>query len=408
MTQNFSINLKEIRKVYPRKLQDQIVSVVMDLVGRPVENPKGGLALAPLTLSIRNGERLGIIGPNGAGKSTLLQILAGITEPTSGQLDITGKVTAVLTLGIGLNENLSGRQNIYLDGETQGKSRKEIEPYIANVIEFAELGNFIDLPLHTYSTGMKARLAFAMVVQINPEILIIDETLSVGDAAFSAKASKKIRELCSRGAIVIIVSHNMQSVQELCDRCLWLDQGKLIMDGLPEEVTRAYLENVKATSDADHAARFPDLVGVRNWIDGFTLGNLKMTSASQGVAHLMSGAPLTISCTFSKADEDSKGKFYLRCIRLDGILVHEHEVNPPTKSGAVDLVMTYPNFNLAAGLYRLQLEWQSDVGAPRAESTSLLEVIARDMPTGGRPVLLGIGNIVSLDASEGLDVNTGF
>lgn len=172
-------------------MTDQIAALGLAALGRPTENIKGGIALQDLTLSIEEGERVGIIGRNGAGKSSLLQMLAGVTEPTSGQIQITGEVTAVLTLGTGLREDLTGRENIYLELDTKGKTRKICEKDVSAIIEFAELGKFIDLPLRTYSTGMKARLAFAMMTQINPEILIIDEALSVGDAAFSAKAGEK-------------------------------------------------------------------------------------------------------------------------------------------------------------------------------------------------------------------------
>jgi lipopolysaccharide transport system ATP-binding protein len=327
-------------------------------------------------------------------------MLAGITEPTAGRLRISGKVTAVLTLGIGLREDLTGRENIYLDGETQGKAREEMDADVEAIVEFTELGKFIDLPLRTYSTGMKARLAFAMITQIDPEILIIDEALSVGDAAFSVKAGRRIAQLCAQGAIVLIVSHSMQSIRELCNRCLWLDQGKLVMDGPPEEVTRAYLESVREADEADHAARFRSLIGARSWLPGFVLSELRQTSDGQEVLRLVSGAPLSITCNWQQPEAESDGRFFLRCIRLDGALICEHVVTMADKLTKQKLQMTYPHFNLAPGLYRLQLEWQDAAGCSRAESATVLEVIAEDVPTGGRPVLLGIGKIESIKVSE--------
>ena len=401
MKEHFRIELKNLRKVYPRKMSGQLVSIAMAAIGRPSESLGGGVALDNLTLSIREGERVGIIGRNGSGKSTLLQMLAGITEPTSGQINISGKVTAVLTLGAGLREDLTGRENIYLDGETQGKAKDKMGADVDAIIEFAELGKFIDLPLRTYSTGMKARLAFAMITQINPEILIIDEALSVGDAAFSIKAGKRISQLCAQGAIVLIVSHSMQSIRELCNRCLWLNQGKLVMDDSPELVTRTYLESVREADEVDHISRFRSLVGVRSQIPGYFLSQLRCVSDDQDVKRIFSGAPLNIFFEWQLPDFEAVGIFLLRCYRLDGALICEHPVVVPTTiKEQKKLCMSFPKFNLAPGMYHFQLEWRDKIGKLRAESSTVFEVIAEDVPSGGRPVLLNVGYIESLKINE--------
>jgi lipopolysaccharide transport system ATP-binding protein len=402
VTPRLGIELENLRKVYPRKIGEQLASVAMAALGRPSESAVGGVALDGLTLSIREGERVGIIGRNGAGKSTLLQMLVGITEPTSGRLSISGKVTAVLTLGVGLREDLTGRENIYLDGEMQGKARESMDADVEAIVEFAELGKFIELPLRTYSSGMKARLAFAMIAQINPQILIIDEALSVGDAAFAVKAGKRIAQLCAQGAIVLIVSHSMQSIRELCNRCLWLDQGRLLMDGTPEVVTRAYLESVKDADEADHVIRFRSLVGVQSWMPGFGLSELRLASADQDIKRLVSGSPLSIYCEWQHPEAAAVGRFMLRCVRLDGALICEHPVCVPASGKERKLRVTYPKFNLASGLYRMHLEWQAGAGALLAESATVLEVIAEDVPTGGRPILLNVGNVDSLKISENI------
>lgn len=388
-----SIELDNLRKVYPRKIGEQLASVAMAALGRPSESAGSGIALEGLTLSIHKGDRLGIIGPNGAGKSTLLQMLAGITEPTSGRMIIAGKVTAILTIGSGLREDLTGRENIYLDGATIGKTRKAVDAEVEAIIEFAELGKFIDLPLRTYSTGMKARLAFAMLTQLNPEILIIDEALSVGDAAFSLKASKKISQLCDRGAIVLIVSHSMASVRELCNRCLWLNQGRLIMDGSPEEVTRAYLETVNEANEANHLARFNSLEGTKSLMTGFTISELRCVSMDGDVKLIVSGAPLSIYCNWRKPDAEPLGRFILRCIRLDGALICQNSIILSKTVKEQKLCMKYSKLNLAPGLYRMHLEWQDMEGGVRAESATVLEVISEDRPSGGRPVLLSVGAV---------------
>lgn len=400
MTSPLKIDVDDLRKVYPRKIAGQLASVAMAALGRPSESAEDGIALEGLTLSIREGERVGIIGPNGAGKSTLLQILAGVTEPTAGKLTISGKVTAVLTLGVGLREDLTGRENIYLDGETQGKARESMDADVEAIVEFADLGKFIDLPLRTYSTGMKARLAFAMITQINPEILIIDEALSVGDAAFQLKAGKRITQLCARGAIVLIVSHGMGSIKKLCNRCLWLNHGRLLMDGHPDEVTSAYLESVKEADEADQLARFRSLVGVKSWMQGFALTELRLVSTDQDIKRLVSGGSVSIHCEWQSPANDVIGKFLLRCVRLDGVLICEHPVIVPATAKEKKLCMTYPKFNLAPGLYRMQLEWQDTEGNLLAESATVMEVIAEDIPAGGRPVLLSVGTVESLKLCE--------
>jgi lipopolysaccharide transport system ATP-binding protein len=203
------------------------------------------VALDNLNLTFSSGDTIGIIGRNGAGKSTLLSIIAGLSEQTEGEVNITGKVTAVMTLGVGLREDLTGRDNIYLDGELQGKTRDEINLLLDEIIAFAELDTFIDKPVKTYSTGMKTRLAFSMLVGIEPEILIIDEALSAGDIFFAEKAGKKIKEICDKGKIVLLVSHSMGTINTMCNRCLWMEQGKVIMDGKPTEITKQYLKKVQ-------------------------------------------------------------------------------------------------------------------------------------------------------------------
>lgn len=392
----FGIVLKNLRKVYPRQLSDQVAAVAASALGRKNAVTRGGIALDNLSISIEQGERVGIIGRNGAGKSTLLQMLAGVTEPTSGTMKINGRVTAVLTLGIGLREDLTGRENIYLDGEIQGKTRAEMEVDIEGVIGFAELGKFIDLPLRTYSTGMKARLAFAMITQIAPEILIIDETLSVGDAAFAAKAARRIAELCAKGAIVLIVSHSMQSIKALCNRCIWLQDGKLIMDGSPDTVTTAYLESVREADEASLLARFRSLTGEKSLQPGFHLAPIELTSRGEKVSRLTSGASLTVATTFQAEPGATLGSWILRCIRIDGVLVLEQSINPGRALPGHRVQISYKEFVLAPGIFRFNLQWVDEQGAIRAEANAMLEVSSNETVVGGRPVLLLYGRISSL------------
>src|SRR5262249_32031261 len=206
--------------------------------------------LNDLSFVISQGERIGIVGRNGAGKSTLLGILAGIHLPTTGSVNVVCNVHAALTVGLGMREELTGRENLYIDAEVRGHSRKSAEPIIEQMIRFADIGAFIDRPMRTYSTGMKSRLAFASLVFVDPEILIIDETLAVGDRWFADKAIHAIRDLCSRGKIVILVSHSLPTVVDMCSRCLWLDQGRLIADGAPAVVAQSYRESIMASEES--------------------------------------------------------------------------------------------------------------------------------------------------------------
>jgi lipopolysaccharide transport system ATP-binding protein len=401
--QHYYIEMQDLSKAYPRTLGDQLVAVARSIVGLSIEKTRAAGAVVGLTLKIRQGERVGIIGRNGAGKSTLLQMLAGITPPTSGSMTVNGKVTAVLTLGSGLRDDLSGRQNIYLEGETQGKKRKQLDIHVKEIIEFAELGKFIDMPLRTYSTGMKARLAFSMITQIEPEILIIDEALSVGDAAFALKARRRITELCKRGSIVLIVSHSMESIRELCNRCIWLDKGQLVLDGEPEVITRQYQESVRKEDDAGHTARFSSLIGEQSYKKGFALGLLSLSSDGRPVTRHVSGGYLAIRCKLEGPSNAPLGYAMLRCIRLDGALICENRIELGSNLEISELSVAYPRLNLAPGLYRFCLEWRDVSDEIRADSSGLLEVYEEKMQTGGRPILTQVGLVESVKINN----NTG-
>ena len=199
-------------------------------------------ALKGISFDVKHGTVLGIIGSNGAGKSTLMKAVAGLLPPTSGEIRIRGQVSAMLSLGIGFNPNLSGRENVLLGGLAAGLSRAEIEENFDAVVDFAELHDHIDLPMRTYSAGMYSRLAFSVSTTINPEILVIDEALSAGDASFKEKSYERIQELAKQAKTLLIVSHALATIQDLCNEVLWLDHGKIVMQGLPEKVTHAYTQ----------------------------------------------------------------------------------------------------------------------------------------------------------------------
>lgn len=199
--------------------------------------------LDDITFEIKRGEKLGILGFNGAGKSTLLKIISGIYEPTEGSVTINGKIAPLLELSAGFDKNYTGRDNIYLNGAFLSMEKEYIDEKLDEIIEYSELGEYIDVPVKNYSKGMKAKLGFSIATLIEPDILIIDEILAVGDIKFRKKSGEKINEMMSEGVTVLLVSHSINSVRRICDRCIWIDEGKLIMEGPADEVCDAYVED---------------------------------------------------------------------------------------------------------------------------------------------------------------------
>lgn len=207
-------------------------------------------ALKGVTFDVDHGTVLGVIGANGAGKSTLMRTLAGILPPTVGRIEIRGRVSTLLALGIGFNRTLSGRENVVLGGLAAGLTRAEVEARSAEIAAWAELEDVMDLPMKTYSSGMYGRLAFSVAVHMQPDILLIDEALSTGDARFRAKSFQKMRQLCSEARTLFLVSHSLGSIKELCSEALWLNEGKLELRGDPAEVCDAYTSFLKVSRDA--------------------------------------------------------------------------------------------------------------------------------------------------------------
>jgi ABC-type polysaccharide/polyol phosphate transport system ATPase subunit len=198
-------------------------------------------ALRGVSFEVETGAVYGIVGRNGAGKTTLLRTIAGILPPTYGRVTVRGRVTPLLSLGIGFNRELNGRENILLGGLTAGLEAEQVAMHAAEIEEFAGLGGAIDFPMRTYSSGMFGRLAFAIAAHLDPEILLIDEALAAGDAAFKLKCMRMIEELCERDCTVLIVSHGLEVVKALASRCLWLDRGVVRMDAPADEVVAEYL-----------------------------------------------------------------------------------------------------------------------------------------------------------------------
>ena len=234
-----AIEVKDIEKVY--KLYDKQSDRMKEAFGLGKNKKhKKHYALSGVTLNIYQGETVGIIGTNGSGKSTILKIITGVLSPTSGYVNANGRISALLELGAGFNYEYNGIENVYLNGTMMGFSDKEIEEKLPAILEFADIGDYIYQPVKTYSSGMFVRLAFAVAINIDPEILIVDEALSVGDVFFQAKCYRKFEEFKQMGKTILFVSHDLSSISKFCDRVFLLNQGNLLGEGTPKEMIDDY------------------------------------------------------------------------------------------------------------------------------------------------------------------------
>ena len=219
-------------------------------LGRGTKHTRTVRALDDVMLDVNYGSVLGVVGANGAGKSSLMRIISGILPPTHGRVEVYGKVSTLLALGVGFSPSLSGRANVHLGGLAAGMTRDEIADHFDEIADFADLGEAIDAPMRTYSSGMYARLAFSVAVTVRPDILIVDEALSTGDAKFKEKSLGKIKELRSDARALILVSHALGTIRDICNEVAWLDKGRLVKRGNPIEVVDAYSQFLQVGKSA--------------------------------------------------------------------------------------------------------------------------------------------------------------
>ncbi|HKM35908.1 MAG TPA: ABC transporter ATP-binding protein [Lachnospiraceae bacterium] len=233
-----AIQVKNLKKVY--KLYNKSSDRFKETFGLTHKKYKEHYALDGVNLEIFQGETVGIIGTNGSGKSTILKIITGVLSPTEGEVTVDGRISALLELGAGFNMEYNGIENVYLNGTMMGFSEKEIDKKMPDILKFADIGDYVNQPVKTYSSGMFVRLAFAVAINIEPEILIVDEALSVGDVFFQAKCYHKFEEFKKMGKTIVFVSHDLSSISKYCDRVFLLNQGKLLGQGTPKEMIDAY------------------------------------------------------------------------------------------------------------------------------------------------------------------------
>ena len=338
-------------------------------------------ALRDISLNIEPGEIVGIIGSNGAGKSTLLKILSRIVEPTEGSAIIKGRVASLLEIGTGFHKELSGRENIYLNGTILGMKKNEIKDKFEDIVEFSEIGKFIDTPVKRYSSGMYVRLAFAVAAHLEPEILIVDEVLAVGDAAFQKKCLGKMSETAQEGRTVLFVSHNMHTIQDLCNRTILLEDGKVALDGTTSDVIKQYLQ--------------PGMIntGESNLTDGFrsrkSPGKLRakairiLNEKNEICTIYEINDSLSIELDISHVHENGFAVSFL-IFNQQGALIYQvrsQDGNIVTKNlgSTATIRLTIPRLNIIQGRYSIDV-WignHLDLLEDHVESTISFEVINR-------------------------------
>ena len=249
-----AINVSDVTKIY--KLYDRNRDRLIDSFGLSKKpRYKEHYALNKMSFQIKKGETVGIIGTNGAGKSTILKIITGVLNPTEGEVEIDGRISALLELGAGFNPEYTGIENIYLNGTMMGFSKEEVENKMEDILNFADIGEFVYQPVKSYSSGMFVRLAFAVAINIEPEILIVDEALSVGDVFFQAKCYKKFEEFKKRGKTILFVSHDLGSISRYCDRVILLNKGTKLAEGTPKEIIGMYKRLLVNKLDVDEETK---------------------------------------------------------------------------------------------------------------------------------------------------------
>ena len=328
-------------------------------------------ALRDINLELAPGQALGIIGLNGSGKSTLLQIIAGVLTPTTGSVEVNGRVAALLELGSGFNPELSGRENIYINASILGIDRRRLDRMLDDIIAFADIGEYVDEPVKTYSSGMAVRLAFAVQVHTDPDILIVDEALAVGDAAFQAKAMARIDQILARGTTLLFVGHDLNALKAFCHRAMLLERGTIALEGLPDEVITEYLLRThrKALQDKQRDAAW----SIERIDDGYGLQDACVVQASlNGANHASLGYGQDVDVALDVRLRPDIGHPGLILDVVDGkglqLTGRRIALPRPAETGTVRVAVRFAA-HFQQGIYRLRLRV---VDCPSLGQTTLL------------------------------------
>ena len=329
-------------------------------------------AIRNLTFEVHRGEAFGIIGRNGSGKSTLLKLVSGILKPTTGTITVNGRIAALIELGAGFHPEITGRENIYINGIMLGLTRREIDQRFDKIVEFSGIAEFLDQPVKTYSSGMYVRLGFAVAVHVDPDVLLIDEVLSVGDEEFSARCIAKIQEMKFRGVTLLFVTHQLDQVRNLCDRALWIDHGQLEAIGDPVRVVDAYLQEVSgaalgpapgpslttdvAVTETSNAPKDEE----ERWGSGEIVVKRVALTDEQGreLVALGAGTPVTVDLDIEARTPQEDFVFGIGIYHADGTCVYGTNTDlegfvPERIEGSVRVRFIMPSLDLVAGTYRI-------------------------------------------------------
>jgi ABC-2 type transport system ATP-binding protein/lipopolysaccharide transport system ATP-binding protein len=337
-------------------------------------------ALDGISFKVGKGTTFGVIGENGSGKSTLLKIIAGITKPTSGKVSVRGKVSALIELGAGFHPEISGRENVFINGIMLGLSKKEINEKFDEIVKFAELEEFIDAPVKTYSSGMYMRLGFSIAINVNPEVLLVDEVLAVGDASFVPKCLDRIDDFRRRQRTILFVSHDLTSVEKICDQVIWLKDGKIQIIGEPKRVVDTYLQDIAHKQEDDFKVRSRGIDLEQKWEEEerekrwggreIEIRKVALKSLDDQEKHVFSPNEGMIIEMDVKANSKIKdfvfgiGLFNSKGVSCYGTNTHLEEFEPVSIQGEGKVVCEIRQLNLVNGTYYLDVAVHKKDGYP--------------------------------------------
>ncbi|MDU4853879.1 MAG: ABC transporter ATP-binding protein [Clostridioides difficile] len=349
---DIAIKVENLSKVY--KLYDKPIDRMKESLSLTKQKySREHYALKDVTFSVNKGEILGIIGVNGSGKSTLLKIITGVLSASSGNVMVNGMVSALLELGAGFNQEYTGMENIYLNGTMLGISREEIELRIPEILQFADIGEFIYQPVKTYSSGMFARLAFSVAISSNPNILIVDEVLAVGDTKFQVKCLEKIKQLQNEGTTILYVSHDIYSMRNFCNRVMWLNKGQFKMIGQAEDIIQKYkaslMDNTILTSQKDINS---DIINIKN---------IYLNNNTEFRQNFVTGDELSIKIEYDLCEKINKLVIGIAILDIEGKYVSGVNTKVDKFDFEVDVSNTnkvellYPNLTLLPNTYYIRI-----------------------------------------------------
>ncbi len=361
---DLAIRFENVSKCYrlgggQTSLREILGSLPAQLIGRNGKDTSPGQwiwALRDLNIQVSKGEVLGLIGPNGAGKTTVLKLLANVTRPASGQIERAGRLAALIELGAGFHPDLTGRENVYLNGAILGLRKREIDELFDDIVSFAELEQFIDTPVKRYSSGMYVRLGFAVAAHVNPDILVIDEVLAVGDTRFQSKCYRTIIDQMHRGATVILVSHNLYAIMDYCTTAAFMNEGRIVFSGNPREAVRNYQQFMDKRSSGEE-------VGPRNREQESKLVRVlnvairgSVTLLEKNRATIVSGERLELHIEYEIAGTISKPVFGIDITSTDGKIYTSYatdfdKLGMPCIQGRGVINLSFDSFLYPVGTY---------------------------------------------------------